>query len=106
MKDYPFSTWEDYYAALTECLCTTSYNMIYPKYYEKTSEVFSIINKLSKMIADQGDILIVTSKDAFELIDNSLIEVLQKNLLNIKAEFHLSGGEKQDYFSECFQKTY
>ena len=38
MKDYPFSTWEDYYAALTECLCTTSYNMIYPKYYEKTSE--------------------------------------------------------------------
>lgn len=38
MKDYPFSTWEDYYAALTECLCTTNYKLIYPNYYKKTFE--------------------------------------------------------------------
>ena len=52
-------------------------------YYEKTSDPFFIINNLSKLIADQGIVLIATSGYAFELIDNSLTEVLQKNLLNI-----------------------
>ena len=75
-------------------------------YYEKTSDPFFVINNLSKLIADQGIVLIATSGYAFELIDNSLTEALQKNLLNVKAEFHLRGGSKQDYFAESFEKTY
>lgn len=51
MKDYPFYTWEDYYAALTEYLCNSDYNELYPKYLDYISEYgfikdIDIINEL------------------------------------------------------------